>query len=799
MTFTPAMASVMMAISSLICLGFAIYVQGHRRAVASRSLTAVLVCSALWGAFYGLELFSKDPATKELFGDFKYVGVVLLPMSWLVFTLQFTGRSQLVTRKMLGLLAIEPIIVLGLLAFPQTHDLVRFYPPPPLDSFPIIEVGPLFWVNVVYLNTQSFVATLLFLITLARHAPQYRRQRLWLATGYLLPWVPNVLHNFSIYPATYLDLTPVALSITGPILVWGFFRSRLLDIAPVARKRLVDNMPDGVIVVDTYLRIVDHNPAASQLLELGSKDLIGVNLSLSIPPLAQKLKHGQGVGTHQILKPDRPRAGDRNTTNSVQALEIEITTIEGFATSTDRSAGYLLILRDITKRLANEERLQALAHSDPLTGLANRTLFNDRLNQTLAQARRNNQSFGLLFLDLDRFKVVNDTLGHEIGDGLLQKVGTRLQQSLRDEDTIARIGGDEFTVLMPELSDAIDASIVASKLIKALEQPFVVQGHELFITASIGVASYPLNGASAHDLTSCADSAMYLAKSQGKNRYHLAGNCSARSGDHLRFESDLRHALDNGDLELHFQPCITIGNNSIDQPDAIDSLETLARWHHPRRGQIAPSVFIPMAEEAGLMPALGLWVLEKACQQASEWRSEHGLRVNISVNISAFQLDHHLLARHVLEAIEHSGLAPGQLILELSERTVVVECDPVIAELETLRASGARLALDDFGTGHTSLGQLKRLRFDQLKIDQEFVRDITTDPDNAVIVAAMINLGHSLGMNVVAEGVENSDELEALRLLGCDAVQGYMLGRPIPHDEMTTLLVEKAASSDPAN
>ena len=791
MTPSPATVGVIMLLSGMVCSVAALYVQRHRHAAASNSLTAILVFSAIWAAFYGFELIAHDAALKEAMGNLKYIGVVLLPLSWLVFTLRFTGRGRLITRRTLALLAIEPVLVLVILALPATRELIRYYPEEPLEPFPIVSTGTLFWVNAVYLNILTTTATVLFLITLSRHTPQYRRQRSWLAVGYLLPWVPNVIHNLGIGQAEHLDLTPVALAISGPILVWGFFRSRLLDLAPVARRHVVEHMPDGVIVLDAYLRVVDHNPASSELLNIEKNDLIGVDVARLLPTLAGTLGDPAAIGPHRVSIPAAANTGAPGQPAVSRVLEIEVTTLEGFATITDRSAGYLLILRDATERLANEERLQRLAHHDPLTGLPNRKLFGDRLDQAIAHARRNSQSFALLFLDLDRFKVVNDTLGHEIGDLLLQQVAHRLQRCLREEDTIARIGGDEFIVLIHEINHENDASIVADKLITALDQPFIVEGHDLYVTASIGVARYPLNGTSPHQLVTRADSAMYLAKAQGKNRFHLADDRNLPRPDHLRFESDLRLALENDELDLDFQPCLTIGG-SPDQPNLIISLEALARWHHPDRGTIPPDVFIPMAEEAGFMPALGLWVLERSCQQVGTWRDEWGLQVTVSVNVSAAQLGRHLLARHVGEAVAHSGLTAGQLVLEISERTVVAESDPVIAELETLRECGAHLSLDDFGTGHTSLGQLKRLRFDQLKIDQAFVRDITTDPDNAVIVAAMINLGHSLGMHVIAEGVERPDELDALRLLGCDAVQGFLLGRPLSTDPMTAMLVARA-------
>lgn len=777
-----------MLISGGVCVTAGLFVMRHRQAVASQSLAALLFFSAIWAIFYGLELLAHDVNTKQSLGNIKYIGVAFVPVCWLVFTLRSTGRGHLINRRTLLYLALEPALVLILLALPATQELVRHYPDPPLERFPIVLVGPLFWPNAIYLNIVAFAATALFLVTLSRHTPQYRRQRSWLAFAYLLPWAPNVAHNLSVGPFALIDLTPVALSISGPIMVWGFFRSRLLDLAPIARSHVVENMPDGVLVLDPHMRIVDHNPASPALLNLGSGDLIGLHVS-QILPISDVLDGSTLSGIHRISITQSPtESTDSEATMPARVLEIEVTALEGLPTLVDRSAGYLIVLRDATERLANEERLQLLAHHDSLTGLANRKLFTERLDHALAYGRRNNNAFALLFIDLDRFKTVNDMLGHDIGDLLLQQVAKRLQSCLREEDTLARIGGDEFIVLIARTNNDGDAGVIASKLLASIEAPFVVDGHHLRVTASIGVSRYPANGTNAHQLMTRADSAMYLAKAEGKNRVHIADDSVGPMRDDARFEAQLRRALDEEELTLEFLPCIAVSNNALVRPTIL-SLEALVRWHNPERGVIPPDVFIPMAEEAGFMPALGLWILERSCEHAARWRDECGIHVNISVNVSAAQLGHHLLARHAGEAMMRAGLSSGQLVLEISERALIVEASPVIAELEALRAAGVQLSLDDFGTGNTSLSRLKRLDFNQLKIDPEFIRDLSTNSDHEMMVSAMVNLGHSLGMEVIAEGVENEDELQALGLIGCDGVQGYLFGQPLSIDDATDWLI----------
>lgn len=807
---SPEAVGVIMLLGGLICSGGAIYVQRHRQAVASRSLTAILSSSAVWAAFYGFELIAHDASTKQLLGNLKYVGITFLPLSWLLFSFRFTGRGDRITRRVLILLAAEPVLLLGLLALPATQELIRYYPDPPLEPFPIVSTGPLYWVNAVYLNILAIAATVLFLVTLSRHPPQYRRQRSWLAVAYLLPWIPNLAHNLGIGPAEHLDLTPVALAISGPILVWGFFRSRLVDLAPVARRHVVENMPDGVIVLDTYHRVVDHNPASGALLNMPEVDLIGMHIAQLFAGVGPALEPRGGIGTHRVSipslpdmempDPGTPNVGAPRAATASRVLEIEITPLGGTASSSDRSAGYLVILRDDTERLANEERLQRLAHHDPLTGLPNRKLLGDRLDHALAHARRNNSSFALLFLDLDRFKMINDALGHETGDLLLRQVADRLNRCLRDEDTIARVGGDEFVVLLAEVSRRVDAERVAEKLIEALDQPFVVRDRDLRVTASIGVAHYPLDGIDLDRLMTAADNAMYVAKAQGKNRVHGADDPTSTTFDREHIESDLRSALEHDQLDLDFQPCLAIGTSlardemltqgtALAQQQNIISLEALARWHHPQQGTIPPDVFIPLAEEAGLMPALGLWALERCCRQIATWRDEYGTEVSVSVNISDAQLGCLLLVHHVEEALANSGLAPGRLVLEISERTTALVTGPVIAELEALHRRGVRLALDHFGMGNTSRAGLSKLRFDQLKIDGSFIRKLSSGADNPERVAAMIEFGHSLDMQVIAKGVEHPEELEMLRALGCDAVQGYLLGQPLSAEATTAMLV----------
>ena len=445
--------------------------------------------------------------------------------------------------------------------------------------------------------------------------------------------------------------------------------------------------------------------------------------------------------------------------------------------------GYRGIGRDVTAEKEREEQIRHMAHHDALTALPNRVLLQDRIGQAIAQARRNRRGTALLFIDLDRFKMVNDSLGHHIGDELLRAVAARFRASVRATDTVARIGGDEFVLLLTDLDKVADARIVAQKLVDAFSQSFMARNHELHTTPSIGIATYPEDGENAEVLLRNADTAMYHAKEMGRNNYQFfTAAMNVVTHERLAIERDLRLALERGELRLHYQPQIDL------RTGAIIGFEALARWYHPERGIMPPSEFIQVAEETGLINPLGKFVLQEACRQAQVWRAAGFPQLQVAVNCSAQQFRREGMVKMVASMLEEVGLPPECLELEITESVMIQQPEQVIEWFRQLSDMGLQLSLDDFGTGYSSLSYLKRFPIRKLKIDQAFVRDIGNDKDDAAIVSAIIAMAHSLGLEVIAEGVETAEQLAFLKSLGCDKAQGYYFSKPVPADEFLKLL-----------
>lgn len=433
------------------------------------------------------------------------------------------------------------------------------------------------------------------------------------------------------------------------------------------------------------------------------------------------------------------------------------------------------VSRDVTERKRVEEQIEYQAYHDALTGLPNRRLFRDRLTVALAHARRMKHPLAVMFLDLDRFKVVNDTLGHSTGDELLKTVGTRLQSSLREEDSIARMGGDEFTILLADLKTTDDSAKIAQKVLDTVAQPLRIDGTELFVTTSIGIALFPSDGDTAEALLANADHAMYRAKDAGRNSYQMfTPAMNNRALERLSLENDLRHALDRGELVLHYQPQINIASGRV------TGVEALLRWNRPGFGLVGPKDFIPIAEETQLIVPIGEWVLREACRQAVEWQSDRPSGFRMAVNLSPRQFQHSDLPHVIAAALELSGIAPHDLELEITESLAMQNTTRTIATLQRLREMGVQIAIDDFGTGHSSLNYLRSFPIDSVKIDQEFVQEIEGSEADRAIVSAVIGMARGLRLRVTAEGVETESQLAFLREQGCEDVQGFLFGEPVP-------------------
>ncbi|QIN78224.1 EAL domain-containing protein [Rubrobacter marinus] len=444
-----------------------------------------------------------------------------------------------------------------------------------------------------------------------------------------------------------------------------------------------------------------------------------------------------------------------------------------------RVVNFIGVQKDVTERKELEEKLAHQAFHDPLTDLPNRSLFLDRVDHALKRAKRRGDGVAVLFMDLDNFKVINDSLGHEVGDELLVSVAGRLQSCLRPADTAARLGGDEFVVLLEDVEGPEEATRVATRIEEALRAPFWVGGHNLFVTTSVGVALGGTDGERAGDLLRNADLAMYRAKDGGKNNHAVfEPGMNERALERLGMEADLRRALDREEFRVHYQPKVSV------RTGRIVAHEALVRWEHPERGLVPPAEFIPLAEETGLIVPLGRWVLGEACRQAKEWQSWYPTDppLAMSVNLSAAQFKRPDLGASVAKVLDDTGLDPRDLILEITESMVVEDVTAALVTLRELKALGVKIAVDDFGTGYSSLSYLKRFPVDYLKIDRSFVEGLGRDPKDEGIVSASIELAHALGLEAIAEGVETASQLERLRVLGCGLAQGFFFQKPFPRD-----------------
>lgn len=441
------------------------------------------------------------------------------------------------------------------------------------------------------------------------------------------------------------------------------------------------------------------------------------------------------------------------------------------------------VCRDITDRKIAQHELYQLAHHDKLTGLPNRVLMDDRLQQAKALSHRMNSSLAVLFLDLDRFKIINDTLGHSVGDDLLRLVAGRLKKTLRETDTVARIGGDEFVILLSRVNSRSDVSILADKILKSLATPFELSGHELFITTSLGICMCPEDGQDSEDIVKKADIAMYHAKSLGRNNIQFYDNdMNQNASRRFVISNSLRRGLEQNEFCLHYQPKLDVATGRI------VAMEALIRWEHPEFGFLSPMEFIRLAEENGLIMQLGEWVLREACIQNMRWQELGIMDLRIAVNLSGYQLQHVALLATIRKVLDETGMSPDHLELEITESVIMQNADFAVSILNAISEMGIHISIDDFGTGYSSLAHLKRFSVNTLKIDKSFVREVDSNSKDAAIATAIIAMGNSLNLNVIAEGVETQSQYDFLKNNNCDQVQGFLVCRPLPPDELIELL-----------
>jgi diguanylate cyclase (GGDEF)-like protein/PAS domain S-box-containing protein len=598
-------------------------------------------------------------------------------------------------------------------------------------------------------------------------------------------------YRFLAADGRWLWLRELVSVVTGPDsrrTLQGFLIDVTLSKGAEAELRLAaqvfQSSGEAIVITDAQHRMLTVNPAFSHITGYAAEDAVGVTPYALSPSM-------RSADRERELWAEVDRNGywqgevwDRRRDGEVFPKWLTISVVRD---AQGRAGNYIEIFADITERKEREERVRHLAHHDALTDLPNRALLNDRIAQAVSLAERNRTQAAVMFLDLDRFKTVNDSLGHSVGDKLLREVSSRLKSCMRASDTVSRLGGDEFVILMPNVTDPEDVAVTAQKVLDAVARPYNIDDHELVSTPSVGISVYPGDGADVDTLLRNADAAMYHAKETGRNNYQFfTQDMNARALERLSLERSLRRALVRDELRLHYQPQYNIADGRM------VGMEALIRWQHPEHGLVLPEQFIQFAEESGLILPIGDWVLKEACRQNRAWQDAGLPRLGVSVNISALQFHQPDFVDTVHRALTGTGLEARHLQLEVTESIIMNDIERVNESLERLKDMGLELTIDDFGTGYSSLSYLKRFPIDRLKIDKSFVQDVTTDSDDEAIIGAIIALTRKLGLRTIAEGVETREQLEFLRDQGCDEVQGFLLSKPLAPTDCATLLAQES-------
>jgi len=550
--------------------------------------------------------------------------------------------------------------------------------------------------------------------------------------------------------------------------------------------RIFDTIHEGVIVSDAENNIEFVNPAFSQITGYSQEEVSGKNMymlysGLMEEPLYRFMWHSINETGHWQGEMANIH---KNGTSYVEWLSIHTLKDEQGIVS-----HYITIFSDISERKTAEARLVYMAKHDVLTDLPNRVLLQDHLTQAIIHAEQEKCSVAVMLMDIDRFKVVNDALGHLVGDKLLQEAANRIRETVRAVDIVSRQGGDEFVIMLPNIIQTSILDTIALGLLKAVSVPYFINGHEIEVTTSIGISLYPSHGQDGDVLIKHADAAMYYAKKVGRDNYQFfTGEMRDRAQEHITIEKKLRHALERNELCLHYQPQVDLRDGRI------IGVESLLRWNHPESGMISPGQFIPIAEENGMIVPIGEWVLHEACRQNQAWREMGFPEITMGVNLSAIQFQQENLGEIIVAALYKAGLVASGLELEITEGAMMQDAEAAISLLHVLNDFGVNLSIDDFGTGYSSLSYLKRFPINKLKIDQSFVRDATTNSDDAAITSTIISMGRNLKLKVIAEGVETAEQQAFLKQHGCDEMQGFLFSRPIPAEQFSRLMASARES-----
>lgn len=768
---------VLLLTAAPIALGLGWYAWINRALPGALPFLFAVPLGAIWALGSACELLATSLEGKVFCANIEYVAICFIPVAWLAVAVDYAGHRDWLNRWRLLGLSVIPITTLTLLWTDDLHHLMRSTIW--LDTSGSLDIvgrtwGPWFWIHSVYSYGLLLASVAVLLRVCLTAPPLYRRQPLALLAGSLAPLAAHVV--FMCFPKSgpAWDYTAVSFIFGGIVIAWGLFRVRLFNLVPVARHALVEGMSDGVLVLDEADRVVDLNKSAQTLVGKPAKQILARPLAECWPAWSQiGAPYAAGASRAQL------RLGSEGETRHFAAEWSPLT-------RRDFVMGRLVVLRDVTERVLMEESLRQQALTDGLTGLPNRALFMARLDDAIRQARRHSDKpFAVMVLDLDRFKLINDSIGHLAGDVLLQSVAGKLKRCVREVDTVARMGGDEFMILLHEISSTRDLLPILARIQEELRMPVHFRQQEMTAGSSVGVVLWDPSYDDPEDLLRAADTAMYQAKEAGRGCHRIFDETMHESELRtLRAETDLRTSLRQRDFSLAYQPVVDL------RTGAIRSLEALLRWHHPQRGIVLPKDFISIAENSGLIVPLGEMGLEEVCSQLSRWQSPlcPAAGLPVSLNLSPRQLNEPDFVAAVVSRLAEWRVPSDRLILEITESALIR--DPLKSKLVTreLREMGLRLCLDDFGTGWSSLQHLSTFPVMELKIDRSFIARLVRGNTDYEVVRALTALAHTLGLEVTGEGVEHSEQWRLLQELGCDYAQGYYVGRPMEADELLVFL-----------
>jgi diguanylate cyclase (GGDEF)-like protein/PAS domain S-box-containing protein len=752
----------------------------HRRKPGGLPFLVLIGLSTAWTIESILELLSATLSTKLLWADLQYLSICFVPVAWLALTLDYTGNRKWLTRRNLSLLCVVPLIMLGLQWTNSHHGLMRASVW--LDAsggHPVIgrTFGPVFWVLVAY-SYFLILAALAILLHFVLSRPRlYRKQPAALLIGFSVPYVWNAVYLLKPGLLPQFDYTPALFAVGQLIVAYSLFRLQIFDLVSVARDTILENMADGLLVLDHSGKVMDLNESARSIIGRPAEQILGV-------PVAQSW-----TDWGQVAEPLKSETGTAMLTlmpNGVRRdYELTISDLGG----SPEVRGRVLIMHDVTERSFLEESLRQQALMDGLTGLANRTLFMSKLGDAIHLSRRHPRKlFAVMVLDIDRFKFINDTIGHPAGDAVLETVAVRLRRCVREPDMVARLGGDEFLVLLSDIGDMRDVVVVSERIQDEMRAPIYARQQQMIVSASVGIVLWDATYRDAEDLLHAADAAMYQAKGAGGACYRIFDERMHHTMlESMQAEVDLREAVDKGDFELAYQPVVDLKSGKI------LSLEALVRWKHPLKGMIAPRAFLGAAETSGLIVPLGEMILDQLCDQLSRWRSRTSPAFDLPVrlNVSPRQLIDTDFVGAILSRIADWSLSPGALVFEVTE--AALNRDPVRARnaIKGLCTLGMPVCLDDFGNGPSSLHHLTTFPGQEIKLDCALVNGIAEGTAELAVAKAITELAHALQLTVTGEGVESERDWEMLGQLDCDHAQGFYCGEPMAPPVLLDYLRER--------